>query len=98
MSIDSAKAFYADVTSGQLVLDPSKFASDNRSEKLAYIQSFGYDFNADEILEVIKENGHSVTLEEADQVVGGSAGTGGTLTASGVVVAVGVVGAAVAAA
>jgi predicted ribosomally synthesized peptide with nif11-like leader len=75
MSLDSAKAFYSDITSGKVKLDISKMVSGDPAAAMAYAHSHGYDFTEDEMLEALKHNGKSISMEQAEAVAGGDAST-----------------------
>lgn len=71
MAIESAQQFYNDYTSGRVVFDSQKLESADIALKSAYLKSLGYDFTQDEMSEILDANGRSMTLDEAESVVGG---------------------------
>lgn len=71
MSLESAKAFLADATSGKINLDVEKLNDPDLASRLAYAHSFGYDFTRDELREVAVGCGHPISMEEAEAMVGG---------------------------
>lgn len=71
MSTESANAFYDDVESGKITLDFAGIDSDDHRAMMAYAHSFGYDFTEEEILEVLNQNGTTITMEEAEAIAGG---------------------------
>jgi hypothetical protein len=71
MSLESAKAFLQDATSGKINLDVEKLNDPDLASRLAYAHSFGYDFTRDELREVAVECGHPISMEEAEAMVGG---------------------------
>ena len=74
MTLDSAKAFYNDVSAGLIALDPAKMTGEDHSAIMAYAHSFGYDFTEEEMLEALEQNGLSLTIEEAEAIAGGKHG------------------------
>ena len=98
MTLDSAKAFYNDVSTGLIALDPAKMTGEDHAAIMAYAHSFGYDFTEEEMLEALEQNGLSLTIEEAEAIAGGhqSPDAEGAEGGVGFGVAVGVGGAAAA--
>ncbi len=96
MSAESAQKFYDDISSGKLTLDVSKLKDSDLSSRLLYFSSLGYDFSPDEMIETLRQNGQSMTMEEAEAVVGGMTTTEANNIGAEATVGVGVVGAAVA--
>ena len=74
MSLDSARAFFEDANNGKIVLDLAKFSAASPADRLTYVHSLGYSFTQEEISAVLKENDHSMTMEEAEAIVGGGHG------------------------
>lgn len=95
MTIDSAQAFYQDLSSGKLELDPEMMRGDDHAKIMSYAHSFGYDFNEEEMLSVLADNGNTISMEEAEAIAGGSAAKGAE--EAGGVVGLSVVGSAAAA-
>lgn len=75
MSVESAKAFYSDVTSGKIKIDLNKMVSGDHAGAMAYAHSHGYDFTETEMLEALNHHGKSISMEQAEAVAGGDAST-----------------------
>jgi hypothetical protein len=75
MSLESAKAFYNDVTSGKVKVDLSKMVNGDPAAAMTYAHSHGYDFTESEMLEALKHNGKSISMAQAEAVAGGDAST-----------------------
>lgn len=75
MSLESAKSFYSDVTSGKVKLDLTKVIGADHAEAMAYALSHGYDFTESEMLEALGHHGKSITMEQAEAIAGGDAST-----------------------
>lgn len=75
MSVESAKAFYSDVTCGKVKIDLSKMVNGDPAAAMAYAHSHGYDFTESEMLEALNHHGKSITMEQAEAIAGGDAST-----------------------
>ena len=75
MSLESAQAFYKDVTAGKVKIDLSKMVNSEPAAAMTYAHSHGYDFTESEMLEALKHNGKSITMTQAEAVAGGDAST-----------------------
>jgi len=75
MSLESAKAFYSDVTSGKVKIDLTKINGQKGSDAMAYALSHGYDFTEAEMLESLSFHGKPLTMEEAKAIAGGGSTT-----------------------
>lgn len=71
MSLESAKAFYSDVTSGKVELDLTKVIGADHAEAMAYAHSHGYDFTEAEMLEALGHYGKVISMEQAEAIAGG---------------------------
>ena len=75
MTLESAKSFYKDVTSGKVKIDLSKMINDDHAAAMTYAHSHGYDFTESEMLEALTHNGKSITMTQAEAVAGGDSST-----------------------
>lgn len=75
MTLESAKSFYKDVTSGKVKIDLRKMVNGDHVAAMAYAHSHGYDFTESEMLEALTHNGKSITMAQAEAVAGGDAST-----------------------
>lgn len=71
MSVESAKKLLDDMTSGTIQVNEQKLTGVDPSVAKAYIQSLGYDFTKEEMMEAMSDHGISMSIEEAELIAGG---------------------------
>lgn len=62
-------------------MDEQKLSGVDPLEGKAYIQSLGYDFTKEEMMEAMLDHGISVSMDEAELIAGGGAKHPATATA-----------------
>jgi hypothetical protein len=74
MSVESARSFYKDVSSGKVEVEASIMTGGDKASIKTYVQSLGYDFTDDELREALRENEVTMSMEEAEAIAGGKHG------------------------